>query len=137
MKDGAKRDTIEAMVTGLLAANKQDILYLDYMVAALVFENEADLQWLKERFAMLENILSDTWVYQDVFQKGELVASRQAIITVTQARFAELVPLVSKNIETVTDLSLLQNLLLNISTASKEQDVTQALFDVAKNAKQH
>ncbi len=136
-KDGAKRDTIEAMVTGLFAAKKQDILYLGYMVAALVFENEADLLWLKERFAMLEDILSDTWAYQEVFQKGELLASRQAIITVTQARFAGLVPLVSKNIETITDLSLLQKLLLNISVASKEQDVTQALFDVTKNTKQH
>lgn len=57
------RDTIEAMVTGLIAAEKQDMLYLGYMVAALVLEKEADLQWLKERFAMFEDILSDTWVW--------------------------------------------------------------------------
>ncbi len=152
-KDGAKRDTIEAMVTELIAANKQDILYLGYMVAALVLEKEADLQWLKERFVMLEDILSETWVYQDVFQKGEakgeqegkekgqregeLLASRQAIITVTQARFVELVSLISKNIANVTDLGVLQNLLIKISVSRNVQEATQALFETIPNTENY
>lgn len=68
---------------------------------------------------MLEEIFQDSWAYQDILQKGEargeakgkeqgeLLARRQSILDVTQARFTEIVPLMKKNIELITDLSIL------------------------------
>ncbi len=135
-KDGAKRDTIEAMVTGLIAAEKQDMLYLGYMVAALVLEKEADLQWLKERFAMFEDILSDTWVYQDVFHKGEakgeLLGSQRAVFNVIKVRFPDIAPLVQKQIDTITNIDVLQSLLTTVSIAENDIEVRQAVLAATK-----
>ncbi len=148
-KDGTKRDTIEEMITGLVSAGKEEILPLAYIIAALVFEDKDDLQWLKERFAMLEEIFQESWAYQEILhkgeekgkeqgrQEGELRARRQSVLDVTQARFAELVPLIKKNVETITDLNILQSLLIKISVAKNVQEAVQALFDVVPNTEKH
>ncbi len=94
---------------------------------------------------MLEEIFQDSWAYQDILQKGEargeakgkeqgeLLARRQSILDVTQARFTEIVPLMKKNIELITDLSILQSLLIKISTAQDAREAVQALFESVLN----
>ena len=141
------------MITGLVSAGKEEILPLAYIIAALVFEDKDDLQWLKERFAMLEEIFQESWAYQEILhkgeekgkeqgkeqgrQEGELRARRQSVLDVTQARFAELVPLIKKNVETITDLNILQSLLIKISVAKNVQETVQALFDLIPNTEKH
>ena len=57
------------MITGLISAKKTESLWIGYALASKVLKD--DLKWLKRRFAMLEDILRDTPVYQEVLAKGE------------------------------------------------------------------
>jgi len=61
-KDGARREVVEEMITGLVSAEKSESLWIGYALASRVLKD--DLKWLKRRFAMLEDILRDTPVYQ-------------------------------------------------------------------------
>ena len=131
-KDGKKRSTIEDMITGLVSAGKEEVLPLAYIIASLVFENKDDLQWLKERFAMLEEIFQDSWAYQDIFHKGEVLGRRQAILDVIKARFPEVVIVVQKRVDTITDLEVLQDLLIKASTLGRDIEVAQAIFEAAQ-----
>ncbi len=63
-KDKAQRGVVEEMITGLVSANKTESLWIGYALASRVLID--DLKWLKRRFAMLEDMLRDTPVYQEV-----------------------------------------------------------------------
>jgi predicted DNA-binding transcriptional regulator len=63
-KDGARREVVEEMITGLVSAEKTESLWIGYALASKVLKD--DLKWLRRRFAMLEDILRDTPVYQEV-----------------------------------------------------------------------
>ncbi|GAC1388854.1 MAG: hypothetical protein NVSMB38_00690 [Ktedonobacteraceae bacterium] len=131
-KDGTKRDTIEEMITGLVSAGKEEALSLAYIIAALVFEKQDDLQWLKERFAMLEEIFQDSWAYQDIFQKGTLQGRRQAVLDVIKARFPTVDMLVQEQIDNIVDLEVLQDLLIKVSTLEQDIEIVQAVFMAVK-----
>ena len=63
-KDGARREVVEEMISGLVSAEKTESLWIGYALASRVLKD--DLKWLRRRFAMLEDILRDTPVYQEV-----------------------------------------------------------------------
>jgi len=71
-KDGKRYERVEEMITGLRAAGKEDLLPLAYSFSALVFEKDADKEWLKRRFAMLQDVLEESWAYQEMVEKGML-----------------------------------------------------------------
>jgi hypothetical protein len=58
------------MVTQLIEAQKADLLWIGYALAAEVMKPE-DQAWLQRRFTMFHEILSDSPVYQEVFGKGK------------------------------------------------------------------
>ena len=60
-QDGARREVVEEMITRLVSAEKTESLWIGYALASRV---------LKRRFAMLEDILRDTPVYQEVLAEG-------------------------------------------------------------------
>ena len=65
------RDAIVGdMIEGLRAAGKDDVLALGYAFAGLVYEMEADQQWLKRRFEVFQDILEGSWSYREMVQKG-------------------------------------------------------------------
>src|SRR6266705_1266129 len=100
-QDGARREVVEEMITGLVSAEKTESLWIGYALASRVFKD--DLKWLKRRFAMLEDILRDTPVYQEVLaegmekglekgmekeiKEGKLRALRQTLVDIVQERF--------------------------------------------------
>ena len=67
-QDGARREVVEEMITGLVSAEKTESLWIGYALASKVLKD--DLKWLKRRFAMLEDILRDTPVYKEVLAEG-------------------------------------------------------------------
>jgi hypothetical protein len=52
------------MIEELIAAEKTDLLWIGYVLAAKVFDHD-DLQWLKRRFALMNDFLWDSPVYQE------------------------------------------------------------------------
>ncbi len=67
-QDGARREVVEQMITGLVSTEKTESLWIGYALASKVLKD--DLQWHKRRFAMLGNILRETPVYQEVLAEG-------------------------------------------------------------------
>ena len=75
--EGASREAVEEMITGLQASGNKDLLSLGYAFAALVLEETADKEWLKRRFKMLEDVLEESWAYREMVREAGLKALRQ------------------------------------------------------------
>jgi predicted transposase YdaD len=69
---GKRREVVEETIAELRARQRRDLLPLSYAFAALVFTKKADKQWLKERFEKMQEILEESWAYQEMVQKGWL-----------------------------------------------------------------
>ena len=76
---GKSRETVEEMITQLQARNCPDLLTLGYNFAGLVFTDEVDQQWLKERFHKMQDILEGSWVYQEMTAKSLKKAASRAL----------------------------------------------------------
>ncbi len=92
-QDGARREVVEEMITRLVSAEKTESLWIGYALASRVLKD--DLKWLKRRFAMLEDILRDTPVYQEVLAEGMekglekgLEAQRQTLLRYCSGAFS-------------------------------------------------
>lgn len=73
---GNQHEAIDIMIERLIEANKTDLLWVGYVLAAKVFSNDKDLQWLKGRFALMNDFLADSPIYQEVV--GEAIARGEA-----------------------------------------------------------
>ena len=65
-------------------------------------------------------------------ERGELKASRELLLALVQARFPKLFRLTKQLINTIDHTSVLQTLLLKISTASTSKEARQYLLDVSE-----
>ena len=69
-KGGKEPDNIEQMIERLVAANEIDLLAVSYPLGGLVFDKEPEREWFKRRFKMLQDVLKDSWVYQELIEEG-------------------------------------------------------------------
>ncbi len=65
-QDGKKHEVAEDIFDSL--ASKKELLALALTFASMIFEGEADQEWLKRRIGMLDDIIRETWFYQDIYQ---------------------------------------------------------------------
>jgi predicted transposase YdaD len=78
-KEGNRREVVEQMISSLQQVGKKDLLALGYAFSALVFEQEPDQQWLREKFMSMEDILEESWAYQEMVQKGMAKGLKQGL----------------------------------------------------------
>lgn len=91
---------------------------------------------------MYEDILEDSWVYQEILHKGmdkgleqgiqrereqEARRLRQALYTIIRKRFPDLMQTAHDQAELATQPETLQELIVNISLAQHIQEAQQAL----------
>jgi len=145
-KDGQNPETVDDMITELLARDRSDLLELGHFCAGLVFDDERSKQWLKERFHKVQEIVEQSWVYQAAVEKGvekgiekgirkgRQQALQQAAISIVKARFPELEQFASKIIETITDLNRLQVLIVELTTVSSQEDAREILRSLLSGA---
>jgi predicted transposase YdaD len=154
-REGKKREMVEQMISGLQLADKQDLLPLGYAFSALVFEQEIDQQWLKERFLSMEDILEESWAYREMVQKGlakgleqglqkglakgleqglkqELQTLRTTLIRFVETHFPEQVPLAKQQVELTTTSAQLQQMLDELFVARTDNEVMKILLDLPK-----
>ena len=136
------------------ARNRSDLLALGHNLAGLIFTNEIDKQWLKERFGKVQDILEESWVYQETIQKGleqgleqgfekgreegreegrqqgALQAAQQMAISIVAARFPELERLARLIIAAISDLNQLQMLVVELSTSLSQEHAKQLLLSL-------
>jgi predicted transposase/invertase (TIGR01784 family) len=147
-KRGARREIVESMFNGLLAAKKPELVSIGYTLASLAFsrENAEDQDWLLRRFHEMHDILRETPIYQEILkegreegleegleqglQRGQLEALSQAVIDVVVERFPKLVRLAKKQVAAVEDPDLLRHVLVKVSIAQSLEEARQLLLAV-------
>ena len=145
--DGARREVVEEMITGLVSAEKTESLWIGYALASKVLKD--DLKWLRRRFAMLEDILRDTPVYQEVLaegeekglekgiKEGELRAQRQTLLDIVQERFPEIARLAKQQADAIEDPEVLRRLTVKISIVKTSMEAEQYLLNPSSAENRH
>jgi predicted transposase YdaD len=158
-KDGARREVVEEMISGLVSAEKPESLWIGYALASKVLKD--DLKWLRRRFAMLEDILRDTPVYQEVLaegvekgleqglekglekgleqgiKEGELRAQRQTLLDIVQERFPAIARLAKQQADAIEDPEVLRRLTVKISIVRTSKEAEQFLLNPSSAENRH
>lgn len=116
-RDGKRIEVVEQMIGELVAhgSGQHDLLSFAYLFSALTCTDEDDQTWLKRRFAMFEDILEDSWAYQELIarevqkgrQEGLQEGLAQAALTIVEGQFPTLLPQVNVWVERVHDPAIL------------------------------
>jgi len=146
-QDGARREVVEQMITGLVSTEKAESLWIGYALASKVLKD--DLKWLKRRFAMLGDILRETPVYQEVLaeglekgleqgiKEGELRAQRRTLLDIVQERFPEIAHLAKKQAEAIDDPEALRRLTVKMSIVQTSKEAEQYLLRAVRDGHEH
>ncbi len=143
-KDGARPEVVETMIDDLQSQTEgeaqRDMLSIGLTFAELVFKKD-DLDWLRRRISMLEDILQESPFYQRILHQGEekgkvqgLEKMRQIVLGIVQARFPRLVRLAKKQVAVVDDLDILSKLIVNLSLAKDGAEAKEKLLKVVEDA---
>jgi len=145
---GKRPEVVEEVITSLKSVGGEagkELLSLTYILASLVFENEADCRWLKKRFKMLQDILRDTWAYQEIMQEGRqegreeerqqrLKDQRQMLMSLVQVHFSNIAHLAQERADAIKDPEALQSLILKVVAAQDEEEAKQILLSSSQAA---
>ncbi len=130
------------MIEELTAAGKSDLLWIGYVLAGTVFNNDEDLQWLKGRFESLHDFLWESPVYREIIteaesrgiETGKMQALSQARLELNQSflklvseNFPELAAMARQCTDKIQDNSALLDLMVKIGTAHTQQDARAIL----------
>jgi predicted transposase YdaD len=130
---------VERMIRGLQQAGKRDLLVFGYAFSSLIFTGEQDEDWLKGRFHFMEDILADTWVFQEIMHKGltkgiaqgeakgRMLEKKQDILQFVELRFPSLQTLAKQATERGYSLEQLQEILKQLYCATTVEEARKAL----------
>jgi predicted transposase/invertase (TIGR01784 family) len=136
-KDGATHEVVEEVISKLVAAEQQELLPMVELLSSLVFTSGPDKEWILWRFNQMQNILRETWAYQEIMQKGKLEALHDALLKIVRERFPEMIEVTQKQIGGIVNPTTLEDLLVNISLAQNLQEALQALIALDKGEKKN
>jgi hypothetical protein len=151
-------EIIKTMINRLREAHKEDVLALGYAFAGLVYDTDADQQWLKRRFQVFHDILEGSWSYREMVQKGidtgleqgivkgiekgleqglekgleqgALDALRPALIHFVETRYPELTSLARQQAEQINKPELLSVVLDKLFIAQTQERAQQVLMEI-------
>ncbi len=101
---------------------------------------------------MFQDILSESWVYQEIAEQGvekgreqgreeerqqELQRQRQTIIGFVQRRFPEITALAEQQTAKITDPEMLQTVILKLLDAQTIEEARQILLNLDKDETGH
>jgi len=140
------------MISRLAEAQEWDLLAISRLLGGFVFKKEAEREWFRKRFTMHQDILRESWVYQEIgqefleqgFEKGleqglekgreqRLQDLRQMILSLVQLRFPEITEQAGQRVESITDPELLKALNLKLLAAPELDEAKKILFEADKH----
>jgi hypothetical protein len=151
-KGGNNPQVVEEMARELTAKGRSDLLELGLFCAGLVLKDAIDKHWLRERFRNMQSIIEDSWLYQEVIEKGlekglqqglekglqqglekglqqgRQQALREATISILKKRFPELEQFAGEVIEKINDADRLQMLIVELSIAPSQERAKELLL---------
>ncbi len=159
-KGGKRPEVVKEMIDRLASAEEYDLLAIAQVLGGLVFKTGPELEWFRKRFSMFQDILSESWVYQEIGQKyleqgreqglergleqgvekgreeerqQELQRQRQTIIGFVQRRFPEITALAEQQTAKITDPETLQTVILKLLDAQTVEEARQVLLNIDKS----
>jgi predicted transposase YdaD len=142
MKNGQNYETVECMLRKMkLAGMSKEEFSMAEIVAGLVLASEQDKQWLKARFQIMSNILEDSWVYQEILQKGEQQGiekgiergQARALLRFVELRFPSLLVQAKQVIGPQISLQRFQALQDKLYSATTIDEASAALQEVGRD----
>jgi hypothetical protein len=157
-QEGKRQHAVERVIEELLepgVRNSEGLLWLTYGLAGLVLKKENDKNWLRRRFAMLKDILKESWTFQEMRDelseelRGELrnelrdelrdkfllegkaqglAQMRQAVVDIVQDCFPELEQLAKDVVANITDLTQLRHLLVKLSSSAHSPEQARQIL---------
>lgn len=144
---GLRAEAIEQVITQLNPPGgtpKADLLSLAYILASLQSTNSDDRNRVTRSFAMIDDMLRESWVYKEwqqettakvtqqvterVTQQVTQQVMKQNIIVIIQARFPSLVELTQKRLKLLNDSEQLQQRFVQIARAKDEEEARHILL---------
>ena len=143
-KDGKRPEVVEEVINSLQqqeGESTKELISLTYIIAALAFEKQDDLTWLKRRINKMQDFLEESWLFQEIMQKGydkgvekeqeeELRRQRQLLMSIIQMHFPKTTNLAQKQADAIKDPQVLQNLIFKVLAAQTEEEATRSLLAV-------
>jgi len=151
-KDGKRPEVVKAMIDTLASEGETDLLAMARIIGGLVFKREDEREWFGKRFSMFQDILRESWVYQEIGQefleKGlergreeerrrEVQRQSQTLTSFVQGRFPDLVDLAKQQTGEIKDPEVLQAVILKLLAAQAVDEAKQIFLDVDKGEKKH
>jgi hypothetical protein len=99
------------------------------MLASLVFDSEADEEWLERKIAMLDDIVNDSLFYRRIDRKARLEEISKVILNVVQMRFPDLVELAKQQVIRIQDLTVLEQVSMQIIMARSREEAERSLLE--------
>lgn len=149
---GAEPEVMQEMVTTLEYAGELELLALAYAFGGLVSGNEAYNDWFKRSFAMLEDILEESWTYKEIIQKGmqkgidlglekglekgreeerqqRVQEQHETLLSFVQVRFPELIPVAKQLVTAINDPETLHSLTIRLFAVQTAEEAKQVLME--------
>jgi flagellar biosynthesis/type III secretory pathway protein FliH len=130
-QDGRDHHAIEHVIKELRqpgVKKAKELLTLTYGLAALVLKEENEHLWLQRRFAMIDDIINESWAFQEMIQKGHEKGLKEGLKEGLQAQRQSLILLIQKHYPTLLQLAQ------NVCNAIQTLEESQALFKKVLNA---
>jgi hypothetical protein len=137
-KGGTEPEVVREMVTDLTDARELELLALAYTFGGLAPGSEAYESWFRRSFAMLDDILEDSWTYQEIVKKGRekerhlrIRELREFVLNLVHMRFPDLITMTELHVETINDPEVLHTLLNKLFTVQTPDEAKQAIIDAS------
>jgi len=141
-REGKRRETIEAMISGLCPQGEAPngaLLSVAYGLASLVFEEREEHEWLRRRFLMMEELLAESWAFREWREKalvegreeglkqGMQQGMQQVLLAFVEARYPTLMALAEERCKALNNPKQLQALIISVGLAQTEQEAKKLL----------
>ena len=162
-REGRNREVVEKAIELLdppEGERKSELLTLTYGLASLIFNHEADQDWLVWRFGMLYEILKDTRAFRELakeglaeglkeglaeglkeglkegLEEGQIKGFRLAVLDIIEMRFAdrELVEAARSQVETLKDEQTLRHLVGKVAMLQQPEELAPLLAQCVADA---
>jgi predicted transposase YdaD len=141
--DNAKQpNVLDEVVERLRVSQNKDLSALTFTLVGLIFQNGTDRELVMRRFAMLGDLLGESWTYNEILHKGfakgekegwekgmekERIASRrEMLLSIVQVRFPDLLTEAHEHADRVEDPSMA----LKIVSAQSGEEAKKLLSEL-------
>jgi len=127
-KNGQNFQTVERMIDKMEQAGMHSQLWLAENIAGLVLKSDQDKQRIRERFIMLDEIIKESWVYQETIDDGKVEGQKDALLQFVEVRFRPLLAQAKQVLKQNFSVQQLQIMLHEIYRANTIEEAQTILL---------